>query len=60
MFRITKEESELLTRCKNGTMNNVIGRGANIKYLPHAFTEEGIYMLMTVLIGRINYERRNK
>ena len=26
-------------------------RGANIKYLPHAFTEQGVYMLMTVLKG---------
>ncbi len=47
-------------KVQNGTMNNDIGRGTNIKYLPHAFTEKGIYMLMTVLKGGINYERRNK
>lgn len=27
------------------------GRGHNIKYAPYAFTEQGIYMLMTVLKG---------
>ena len=26
-------------------------RGTNIKYAPYAFTEQGIYMLMTVLKG---------
>ena len=28
-------------------------RGSNIKYLPYAFTEQGIYMLMTVLKGTL-------
>ena len=28
-------------------------RGTNIKYAPHAFTESGIYMLMTVLKGEL-------
>ena len=28
-------------------------RGYNIKYLPYAFTEQGIYMLMTVLKGEL-------
>ena len=28
------------------------GRGSNIKYLPYAFTERGLYMLATVLKGR--------
>ena len=32
------------------TMNNM-GRGKNIKYRPYAFTEQGVYMLMTVLKG---------
>ena len=27
------------------------GRGSNIKYAPYAFTEQGVYMLMTVLKG---------
>ena len=29
------------------------GRGSNVKYLPYAFTEQGIYMLMTVLKGEL-------
>ena len=28
-------------------------RGHNVKYLPYAFTEQGIYMLMTVLRGEL-------
>ena len=27
------------------------GRGSNLKYLPHAFTERGLYMLATILRG---------
>ena len=34
-------------------MNRGTGRGSNIKYNPHAFTEQGIYMLMTVLRGEL-------
>ncbi len=30
-----------------------IRRGSNIKYLPYAFTEQGVYMLMTVLKGEL-------
>ena len=29
------------------------GRGSNIKYAPYAFTEQGVYMLMTVLKGEL-------
>ena len=46
-FQLTKEE---LSRCKNCILNNG-GRGSNIKFMPFAFTEQGIYMLMTVLKG---------
>lgn len=35
------------------TLNNEGGRGHNIKYNPHAFTEPGLYMLMTVLRGEL-------
>ncbi len=38
------------SRCKNSTLK-IDGRGHNIKYAPYAFTEQGIYMLMTVLKG---------
>ncbi len=51
MFQLTKEEAEICSRSKNLTLNTEKGRGSNIKYLPHAFTEQGIYMLMTVLKG---------
>ena len=35
------------------TLNRGTGRGSNIKYKPYAFTEQGIYMLMTVLRGEL-------
>ena len=53
MFQLTDEEIEKLSRCKNFTLNRGSGRGTNIKYHPHAFTEQGIYMLMTVLRGEL-------
>ena len=50
MFRLTDEELfRIFPRSKFLTLN--AGRGHNIKYLPYAFTEQGIYMLMTVLKG---------
>ena len=51
MFQLTTQEVEELSRCKNFTLNRGTGRGSNIKYNPCAFTEQGIYMLMTVLKG---------
>ena len=45
----TKTESP---RSQNVTLKSD-NRGSNIKYLPHAFTEQGIYMLMTVLKGEL-------
>ena len=49
MFQLTTQEVEELSRCKNFTLNRGSGRGSNIKYNLYAFTEQGIYMLMTVL-----------
>ena len=51
-FQLTKEEIGNLVRCKKFTSrswehSNEGGR----RYLPYAFTEQGIYMLMTVLKG---------
>ena len=43
MFQLTKEEWENL-RCQNGTFKNDIR-----KYLPYAFTEQGVAMLFFVL-----------
>ena len=41
-----------LSRSQNVTLNvNNNKRGFNIKYRPYVFTEQGIYMLMTVLKG---------
>ena len=49
MFQLSDTEVEELSRRKIFTLNK--GRGSNIKYAPYAFTEQGIYMLMTVLRG---------
>lgn len=53
MFQLTKEETAVLSRCKKSSLNVSSGRGSNIKYYPYAFTEQGIYMLMTVLHGNL-------
>ena len=45
MFQLTEEEFKNL-RCKNFTSS-----WGGSRYLPYAFTEQGIYMLMTVLKG---------
>ena len=50
-FQLTDDEVKELSRWKNSTLNK--GRGSNIKYNPYAFTEQGIYMLMTVLKGEL-------
>ena len=54
MFQLSKEESKLLTRCKNFTAMSIMqtnGMHGGRTSLPYAFTEQGIYMLMTVLKG---------
>ena len=55
MFQLTKEEipddflkSQIVTLKSNGDK-----RGLHIKKMPHAFTEQGIYMLATVLRGEL-------
>ena len=51
-FKLLKEELNICSRSKKSTLNNSDNlRGLNVKYLPYAFTEQGIYMLMTVLKG---------
>ena len=47
MFQLTKEEYYEILRFQIGTLNTK--RGSNIKYLPHAFTEQGVAMLASVL-----------
>lgn len=55
MFQLTPEETERL-RCQFGTSN---GRGGR-RYLPYAFTEQGVAMLSSVLRSeqavRVNIE----
>ena len=57
MFQLSEEETTQLSRSKILTMNEdallkpKTLRGQNIKYRPYVFTEQGIYMLMTVLKG---------
>ena len=46
MFELTKEEYDAL-RCNFFTLKN--GRGQHSKYLPYAFTQEGIAMLSGLL-----------
>lgn len=46
MFQLTKEE-DAYSRSQNVTLNK--GRGTNTKYLPYAFTEQGVAMLSSIL-----------
>lgn len=48
-FELTREEYYEILRSQNVTLE--LKQGQYTKYLPYAFTEEGIYMLMTVLKG---------
>lgn len=66
MFQINSNESEKVLRSKKLTMDEKASRskkstinksgnlrGQHFKYYPYAFTEKGIYMLMTVLRGEL-------
>ncbi|MCR5549737.1 MAG: ORF6N domain-containing protein [Bacteroidales bacterium] len=53
-FQLTIEEYDNL-RCKNFTSS-----WGGTRYLPYAFTEEGIYMLMTVLKGNLAVNQSKK
>lgn len=58
MFQLTNEDVENLSRCKIFTsIMQLPGTKGGRVYLPYAFTEQGIYILMTVLEGG-NYERQ--
>ena len=50
MFQLTNYEYEYILRFKNSTSKIKQGRGGR-RYNPYVFTEQGIYMLMTVLKG---------
>ena len=47
MFELTKEEANIL-RCQNGTSS-----WGGLRYLPYAFTEQGVAMLSTVLSSKV-------
>ena len=55
MFQLTKDEiPEVFLKSQIATLNeNGNKRGLHIKKLPYAFTEQGIYMLATVLRGEL-------
>jgi len=66
MFQLTKDEMDLVksqfatsrnedfSKSQFATLNvNGDKRGTNVKKLPYAFTEQGIYMLATVLRGKL-------
>ena len=53
MFQLTEEEISEISRSQNATLNKGTGRGSKIKYKPYVFTEQGIYMLMTILRGEL-------
>ena len=50
MFRLTAEETTQLQRSRSQSV--ILKRGANIKYLPYAFTEHGVVMAANVLKSR--------
>ena len=47
MFQLTRQEAESLSASRSQTV--ILKRGQNIKYLPYAFTEQGVAMLSSVL-----------
>ena len=54
MFQIDKDEIPYSLKSQFATLNiNENKRGMHIKKLPYAFTEQGIYMLATVLRGEL-------
>lgn len=56
MFQINKIESEDLVKSQNVTSRKggyFLGQFGGTRKLPYAFTEKGIYMLMTVLRGEL-------
>ena len=52
MFQLSMDEVAELSRSQKVTLNTG-KRGSNLKYAPRAFTESGIYMLMSVLKGEL-------
>ena len=58
MFQLTEEETNRCLRFHFETLNNSKNyRGQHIKYLPYAFTEEGVAMLASVMHTDIANQR---
>lgn len=53
MFQLTRDELDEISRCKNFTSIQTKGIKGGRSNLPYAFTEQGVYMLMTVLKGEL-------
>ena len=47
MFQLTRDETEAILRLRSQSVT--LKRGEHIKYLPYAFTEQGVAMLSSVL-----------
>jgi hypothetical protein len=47
MFQLTRDEADAILRLRSQTVT--LKRGEHIKYLPYAFTEQGVAMLSSVL-----------
>lgn len=57
-FQLTIDEAKKLPKFQFGTLNtNQNRRGQNIKKSPYVFTEIGVYMLATVLSGKVATEQ---
>ncbi len=56
MFRLTEDEFKVVLWSKKSTANNL----SMTRSLPYAFTEQGIYMLMTVLKGDLATQQSKK
>ena len=57
MFQLTNKEIDYLSRCKNFTAMQTKGIKGGRTSNPYVFTEDGIYMLMTVLKEKKQYYR---
>ena len=53
MFKLEKEEVIHIQRSKKSTTAIWAQGNGGRSYTPHAFTEQGVYMLMTVLRGEL-------
>lgn len=57
MFQLTNSEMDNLVRSKKSASRIwIVGNTGGRTYLPYAFTEQGIYMLMTILKGPLAIE----